>query len=314
MKNKELKLIAEKYSLSCNIKKSIAYGKYRGYDVCIFYDIDTNRYNILVPIKQNGQIDDIIIKSFLSEKQSNNKKILYAAYENYAIKMQIGITKIKQDKSDALQGAIDDIIKFLETHNLQTCCELCGEEIETQIFLINDKPSYACKSCQSNIKNEIAQAQENVMSKKGNILTGIVGGIIGSLIGVALWVIIYSLGYLASIAGLAIAICTIKGYEMLGGKINKLGILITFIITIIMVYVAQYLALGVEIYQVFKNDVPITILDALKSVPDFLLENEVRRSFYSDLSIGYLLTLVGSISTFKHTYKQKNFNIKTEVI
>ena len=265
-------------------------------------------------MRSKEEINNSIISDFLTKKQLDVKKILYAEYKNYAIKINFAMIKIKKDKNNVLQETIDDIMNFLISNNFQNCCQLCGNKIETQMFLIDGKPSYSCKACQVDVINEIAKEKENLMSKRGNILTGMIGGIIGALIGGALWVAIYSLGYIASVAGLAIAVCTIKGFEMFGGKLDKLGIMITFIITIIMVYFAQYASLGFEIYEVFKGDFQMSILEALRVVPEFLLDSEISRAFYLDLGIGYLLTLIGSVSTFVHNYNQKNFNLKTEVI
>ena len=49
--------------------------------------------------------------------------------------------------------------------------------------------------------------------KRENVPAGIVGAFLGSLIGVACAVLIGQLGYVASISGLVMAVCALKGYE-----------------------------------------------------------------------------------------------------
>ena len=58
--------------------------------------------------------------------------------------------------------------------------------------------------------------------KPSNAVTGIVGALVGSLLGVVVWIAIYHAGYIASIAGIAIIFCTLKGYEILGHSLHLL--------------------------------------------------------------------------------------------
>ena len=50
------------------------------------------------------------------------------------------------------------------------------------------------------------------VKKRENVLAGIVGAFLGSLIGVACIVIVGQMGYVASICGLVMAVCSLKGY------------------------------------------------------------------------------------------------------
>ena len=56
-----------------------------------------------------------------------------------------------------------------------------------------------------------------------NMVLGILGAIVGALIGGASIIGLSQLGYIASISGLILAFCTLKGYELL----SKLGRKIT---------------------------------------------------------------------------------------
>jgi hypothetical protein len=151
-----------------------------------------------------------------------------------------------------------------------------------------------------------------VKSQKNNIIAGTVGAFLGSLIGVTLWVVVGLAGYIAAICGLVLSICTIKGYQLFGGKLDKKGMFITILITILMIFASQYLLLSFEVYNEFKVDYGITIFQAIKSIPEFLQEAEVKRSFLADLGVGYLLTLVCTVSQFRISYKQANFKFKAE--
>lgn len=52
---------------------------------------------------------------------------------------------------------------------------------------------------------------------RDNVIAGTVGAFLGSLIGVACIVLVNQLGYVSAICGAVMAVCSIKGYTMLGG-------------------------------------------------------------------------------------------------
>ena len=95
-------------------------------------------------------------------------------------------------------------------------CNHCGQESSGKV----------CQHCgalmQPEIKATPAQSSTSyvVVEKKENVITGIVGALIGAAIGGASIVLLTQLGFIASISGLILAVCTLKGYELLGGKLS----------------------------------------------------------------------------------------------
>lgn len=142
------------------------------------------------------------------------------------------------------------------------------------------------------------------MKEPSNPITGIVGAVIGSLLGVALWIIIYHLGYIASLAGLAIIICAFKGYEILGRSLDKKGVIITSVIALVMVFVANHMAWTVECYLEIKDYFEVSFNETLKWMPDLIKEADAVKEYISDLGFGYLLTLIGGVSTIVSKFKQ----------
>jgi len=64
---------------------------------------------------------------------------------------------------------------------------------------------------------------------KENFLKGIIGRAIGSLVGVVAILFFYKLGYVATIAGLIMAVCTINLYQKFAGGIGKKELLIALL-------------------------------------------------------------------------------------
>lgn len=98
-------------------------------------------------------------------------------------------------------------------------------------------------SLSKNIKRfQIAVFLDNAQpAPSENIIGGLVGALLGSVLGVIVMVIFGQLGRFSAISGLILAVCSIKGYEMLGGTVSKKGIALSMLIVLGMTYVGNYL-------------------------------------------------------------------------
>ena len=142
---------------------------------------------------------------------------------------------------------------------------------------------------------------------KENVFLGIVGAVIGSLIGSALWIVLGQVGFIAGIAGYAIVFCSIRGYKLLGGNVSKKGIVICVIFSVIMIFAAEYVSTGIVIYQAFKDDYYITVMDAVKLVPEYLQESVIRNDLLKNLAVGYGLAIWASYSPVKNMWRTTKF-------
>lgn len=138
---------------------------------------------------------------------------------------------------------------------------------------------------------------------KDNVFCGTLGAVIGALIGSALWIVLGQVGFIAGIAGYAIVFCSIRGYKILGRQVSKKGIVICVIFSMLMILVAEYISTGIEIYQVFKEDYYITVMDSMKLVPEFLKEDDIRNELLKNLVVGYGLAIWASYSPIKNMWR-----------
>ncbi|MBQ8637812.1 MAG: hypothetical protein IJ468_01435 [Lachnospiraceae bacterium] len=143
-----------------------------------------------------------------------------------------------------------------------------------------------------------------------NVITGILGAFVLSLAGAALYFAIYQFGYIAGICGLVSFMLAYWGYQKCSGKTGSMkGIVISIILTIITLFLAEFLCLTYEIYSVYTGEygIEITLLDALKATPDFLTDPEVLPAVLKDLAVSYFLCILACGSTVTTTIKgQKN--------
>lgn len=148
---------------------------------------------------------------------------------------------------------------------------------------------------------------------KDNVFLGIFGAIIGALMGSVLWIVLGQVGFIAGIAGYAIVFCSIKGYKLLGRHVSKRGIVIGVIFSMFMILVAEYVSTGIAIYQAYSEYYYITIIDAMKSVPDFLKESDIRNELLKNLAVGYGLAIWASFSYVKGLWREVQTDAIQEV-
>lgn len=129
-----------------------------------------------------------------------------------------------------------------------------------------------------------------------NPITGFIGALVGACLGGVVWIIIYQLGFLAAIAGLAIITGAFKGYEILGGRVDMKGLVISVIISLLMVFASNYICWVIECKQALSEYTDITFLETFKLLPDILSTFELTGDFVKDLLFGYLLAIVGGYS------------------
>lgn len=184
-------------------------------------------------------------------------------------------------------------------------CPHCGAElVENAAF---------CSSCGASVNPEQqtpeqqtpAQETPVVPEKPENMLTGIVGALLGAAIGAGAIILLGQLGYIASISGFVLAVCTLKGYELLGGKLSTKGMIISLILMLVTPYIADRLDWAIVIAKEFSGE-GITFGQAFAAVPALIEEGAITKSDYmTNLLMLYGFTLLGAFSTFKGMFKKK---------
>ncbi|MBP7348839.1 MAG: hypothetical protein KA965_09170 [Butyrivibrio sp.] len=141
-------------------------------------------------------------------------------------------------------------------------------------------------------------------TRSENILGGIVGACIFSLGGCLLYFLVYQLGYIAAICGIVTYVLAVFGYQLFSGrKETAKGMIISLVITLLALALAEYLCLAYEVYDAYHLDYDINFFDAFNAVPSFLTDPEyadLRSGVISDVLFSYLL---GGISFLQYIYR-----------
>lgn len=183
-------------------------------------------------------------------------------------------------------------------------CEKCGKEIHESVSF--------CEYCGAAVKNRpIANAVTDTptpppipVQKPENLLAGIVGAFLGALIGALSIVLLGQLGYVASLSGLILAVCTLKGYELLGNQLSTKGI----VISILFILFTPYLADRINWALVFM-ELDISFSTAFALVHPLIAELELTADYLKDLLMLYLFAALGAGSSIHQAIKsRKNAN------
>lgn len=218
----------------------------------------------------------------------------------------------KQDKiRENIQYILDALTAFLRERNFTPCCQTCGASTQTVGFMLKDARLHLCADCAARAKSENEVKAQERERKSANIIGGIIGAVVGSLIGVACIVILGQLGYVAAVSGIAIAFCTLKGFEKFSGKLTAVGIVISCIVMIGMTYFGNRLDWTIELYQGVKEywNSDATFFQCFRALPLFVEELDLMGDYIASFAQQMLFVVIGAIPTIISISKdQKNLN------
>lgn len=273
-------------------KHDCACGVVNGYKFIVSFHPQARQYSIMTTIKS---IERTGVLSNYLDTMDKGEFINWVSYSN-----NILVVNIKNHKNLSVSD-IDRIIRniadFAYQNGYVQICRHCGQETSVEACSLNGQNELMCSSCLTQYSMNVPQP------KQANLALGIVGALVGSLIGVVVWVVIYKMGFVAGITGFIMAVCCLKGYELLGKSLDKKGIVIALIIAVVMLAAAEMISLGLEILDVYGSYYGISFFDAMQSVPFFLEESEVLAAVIEDLAFGYIFMIAASFTYVRNMYK-----------
>lgn len=298
----QMQNFAQENGLRFDEEAKMMYGKMGGHSVCI-YTIDPNTYRLRVAFSVS-RMGEPIREDELKELVKGSKNMLdYQHNGNRVVIASAGATGIKKCYAK-VKLAIEEAVAYFKSKGYTDCCELCDADSGLAAYYINEAGHNLCEPCFQNLTASMSHNQEQIAKKKGNLVAGIVGALLGSLIGVATIVIIGQLGYVAALSGIVMGVCTLKGYELLGGKLDKIGVVISCLFMLLMVYVGNNLDWALAVVDAFGD---VSIFDAFTAVPMLVAEDVIPASdYWVNMAMVYGFTLLGAYPTVKNAIKVKS--------
>ena len=279
-------------------QNSMLCGYYRGFAMVTNMNSKARCYDVVVWATRSGADMTEEVNRWLGDYSAQHPACTGGNYNGQLLVAHIAMDKKRDVTAQSLTTFYNDVSGWLAGEGMTSCCESCGSG-DTTIYSMGGKLHIICPRCLEQM-SQAAKAEQK--ATPGNLPAGVVGALLFSLAGVALWVLVNRLGYVAAICGLVLMVCAFKGYEKFGKKIDMAGIVVCVLVAIFMGLVSQYICIGMDIYEVFGPEFDITIIDALRSVPSFLLDPELDlvSAYAPDLILGYVFMALGSFSFIRN--------------
>ncbi|XCP83685.1 hypothetical protein ABXS75_11410 [Roseburia hominis] len=283
-------------------------GIYRGYPIVI--DLVNGQYAVKINAQSVNDPGNAGLNAFLRQQKENIKQIAQVNTYDHCAVLTIQVPGLAKNIPNTVNAIIDPVIGYMINYGYGVGCEQCGNTSEElYCYEINSGHHYLCSNCSASIENSLQAHQQDVLSAKSNLVPGLVGALLGSLIGCALWIVIYKLGYIAGIAGAVTAICAMKGYELLGGCLDRKGVIGSVIIMLVIIYIGNKVAWSWEAYDALK-EYGYTFSDCFRGLGEILKASDLVGGYCTDLVIGYGLTLVCSYKNIINAFRASKGSYK----
>lgn len=292
--------LAEQLGLSYDEKSWTIFGTYNGFYLCLLPLGNTYAFTLYLSLSQQ---DHAVEADLLKELVSSTKMITARNVQGYRIQLttKAGMTAAKTTAN--VREALDTATQFFKEHGLENCCEESGQTDPVDMYIVRGVPAFLCKESYAKLDKDISKQEEQRNQIEENIVAGSVGALAGALIGVAAIVILGQLGYVAALSGIVLAVCTLKGYEMLAGSLSKKGLLVTVIVMLLMVYIGNRLDWSISMANYYAD---ATVFESFRALPALIREGYLQSSgYYGNLALVYLFTAVGAIPTVRNMLRSK---------
>lgn len=281
--------------------RNVIYGQRAEYEFLLFAPNPSYPYMFSVMVSAKcpmGILDKADIKQFTKSV----KPIANLTQEGNLLTMILSSTP-KQDKlRENVNISINALIDFMKSRGFTPCCQFCGQQTETACYVSGGRYIHLCPECAGRLRQDVTLASRKNDGKRENVIGGIVGALLGSVIGVICIVIFGQMGRVAAASGIVMAVCTIKGYELLGGKLTKKGVVISCIMMIVMTFFGNNLDWAIDIAQYYE----VNIISAFKGVIPLLQEGYLEAgTYYYNLVLLYVFTAVGAVPTVAGALKER---------
>ena len=220
------------------------------------------------------------IGGFLTQKQASG------AITEFQVASAVRF--ITKEGADTVREILDYIAEVLG-ENRETLCESTGEPAAVSFYAMGEQVLALSESAAEQV---LAQNKEKQAGSRGKAFAL---AAVCALGGVALWVIIGMVGFIAWIAGFAIAWLARWGYTKANGKPDKLAIAGIVTITLLFSALGMLITYVLTVYMAAEG--MLTLMESVPMLFELLANDaEVMAGFIKDLAFGIFVGVLGSVS------------------
>ena len=151
---------------------------------------------------------------------------------------------------------------------------------------------------------------EPLENQHENVVAGIGGALLFSMGGVATYVILYQFNLIASISAFVTFSLASIGYGIFSGNrksTSLASVLVPIIITVLMIFVAEYIAICVALFIQFKQEgYKVSLTEVFRYVPVLFKDREFVGFIVKDLLLALLFGALGTVGSIIRAVKMRN--------
>lgn len=205
-----------------------------------------------------------------------------------------------------LAGKLDVLCSFLRDKGYKPCCSRCGQDARVSSFRLGSNYQHLCMACEADTRSRLA-SQKQKRRRKENVVFGVVGVLLGALPGMAAYAWALQSGLFQMIlAGAAMALCILKGYELLGGRLTKKAVAIGSVVMLPIIYLVHRLMWAAWLYS--KRDVLMFRLNfwqCFMKIPMMISRGVIDWRAYIGVLVKFCLALLmGAVPTIVYLFKR----------
>lgn len=304
--NKKVKQNYEELAQNTNLRfdetNGVLYGQRSEYSLLVYAPNESYPYQLLVTLsakRTSGPLSKAECKAFVK----SSKPVASLNQKENILTMSVRASNSQNKLRDNLNEALKALTDFLRTNGFTNCCQLCGQTLETDPCAVHNSYMHLCPDCFTSVsQNETLALQQKAQTKE-NLIGGIVGALLGTLLGVASIILLSQLGYIAALSGVIMAVCTLKGYELLGGKLSKKGLIICIVLMILMTYVGDRMDWAIMVMRELETD----FAAAYQFIPELLSAEIIEPvAYWGNLVLVYLFVILGAFPTIRNSLKTQS--------
>lgn len=286
--------LAAALGMQFDVRNDVIYGKRGEYDILVYAENKSAPYALTVHTAAKRSM--ALTKEEKKEYTRDLKQITSIRQEGNQIKVQQKAISKQEKLQASLIQSVESLLSFLRAKNFQPCCSVCGQNVEVEPYQVASGYMHLCPNCEAGMRGNMMTMTQQEQNKKENVVAGTVGALLGSLLGVLCIILLSRMGYVAAISGVIMAVGVLKGYELLGKKLTKKGIVIGVVLMLVMTYVGDRLDWTIMLYNEVKPDA--TFFECYRLIPILLQEGVIEMgSYIGNLVMLYIFLLLGAVPT-----------------
>ena len=288
------------------------YNKINGFCLTVNINPGTKDYIISTACRpaDEGTVEALYqaLQQFAGERK---KTVKTAAFNGKMITVICHTDEIVPDITKGVRDSVDFINYCIGQFQCIPCCEVCGNQADTNIYLIENNISMMCQECFANVQNNIVDNIYKENRVNTNYPLGIVGSILGGLGGAVIWIIFSMMGRIGYVAGAVAGMGGYFGFKKLGKKMTLKGLIISLAVSLAFLLCGMYVAIGIDIFNAFR-DWDVSFLDALQLVPVYLGDPEALGEIIYNHIFGFIMFILGAVCCIAQFFNEKK--VKNRVI